>query len=267
MKKQLLLCFALSLVLGQAATKEFSKATVEPFAGGFEVAVSGGGSNLVVGVRPTTSASSAIALRAGAAGGAPVVSALPTRISPGKLEVLVPPIAATESVVIAVALPEGIQVTIVQAGQRVSMPVRGSAIVRNGLVQGKSSPVTMAQLLAEALRPEPEMRALSGDEYQLSGKALRDRAVRLVIPTVTAVGATCCDAGEGLVTAMITVNESGRVTSIQRHFGEAALYAACETAIRQWEFRPLSVAGKTVRVRSVVHFRLQKDGTLTLLSN
>lgn len=252
------------LGLAKGTTQEFPKTTVQPLGGAFELEITRGtpGVDVLIGVRPSSTVENAVALRVGMAGGAPRLSSAPMKVSAGKLEVA----AQSEPVLVLISLHDGVQLTITQDGQRVSMPVRGSSVVRNGVARATSEPVTMARLLKESLEPGSEIRALSGAEYQVPAKVLRDQALRLVIPKVAAGGTPCCTGGEGLVTAMITIDEAGRVADVVRHFGEATHYAACETAIRQWEFRPLIVSGKAVRMKSVIHFRLQPDGTLALIS-
>lgn len=260
----LFVTFVVTLTLASATTQEFAKTRVQPVAGSVEVQLLGGSpiADSVVGVRPSASEESVVALGV-ASNGARILSSVPLRVSAGRIEVTV----QSEPVIVLITLREGTQLNLIQNGQRLSIPVRGSSILRNGVIRAAHGSVNMPQLLREALDPGPDIRAISSTEYRVSSKLLKEQAIRLLIPKTAAAGSACCSGGQGLVTVMITIDEVGRVTEVRRHFGDAAHYSACEAAIQQWEFRPFSVAGKAVRVRTVVHFRLQQDGTLALLSN
>ena len=67
---------------------------------------------------------------------------------------------------------------------------------------------------------------------------------------------------QGDVVFNIVVDESGKIVSSKLVSGDPMLVAASEDAIRQYSFRPYTVDGSPVRVKSQLgfHFTVAREG-------
>jgi TonB family protein len=131
--------------------------------------------------------------------------------------------------------------------------VGGGVAIRNGLVvaeQPRNFGHLLGMLTTEKRNPPPQK--LPTGEYLVAAATLRAHVSRIVMPEPPF-------GMESFATVMITIDEQGRVSRIQKLRGDPGFLEAVEQAVRQWAFRPIRVEGSTVVAVSHIAFST-KDG-------
>jgi len=100
--------------------------------------------------------------------------------------------------------------------------------------------------------PPTPVRTQSPDGAPISvgGKTMEGMLIRKVAPIYPPVARQ--GGISGTVSLAITVNEEGKVESVERTAGHPLLTPAAIDAVKQWVYKPTELMGKPVKVKSVV---------------
>lgn len=173
--------------------------------------------------------------------------------------------ASDQRVIVYLAIPAGTNVTLYVDGRL----IRSGPLLKNIMVQGgKIVNSAMGYSLAAAavyafwLAPQQNVDAIQydarSDTYMIPWRALRAlvrESVAPVFPLMASGTAGHQKARWAIV--RVEVDETGVVSGVTYATGDPALAQAAIDALMQWEFEPLVVHGRVVKIRSLVPVKLQ----------
>ncbi|MBE7515238.1 MAG: TonB family protein [Chloracidobacterium sp.] len=139
-----------------------------------------------------------------------------------------------------------------------SAPSQPAATVRERQVQQTAPPkvenTVAVKNVPEPKKEEPRSAAPPIDPttpLEVGGR-LVSYATEKAQPIYPAIARTV--RATGTVTVQVTVDEHGKVTSVEKTTGPELLQGAAEDAIRKWRFKPFTRDGQPVRANGYVNF-------------
>jgi len=108
--------------------------------------------------------------------------------------------------------------------------------------------------------PQPDLMQLRDGTYAVSRSNMRTHVVAAPLPAVQQLSANCSCVLRASFS--LQIDALGKVTNVQSTLGDAALIAALQPSLTQWQFKPFSSGQSNVPVRSGIHFTVDRTGAL-----